>query len=140
MTYALAWPLQEGIYQCLTGDAAVSALVGSRIYDAALPKDAEPEPDGVYLTLGDEVTRDWSTATDQGAAHLVTVSVHAPRHGFSDAKIAAGAVSDALLNTPVGMSRGRVVLISFVDARTRRTGSALRRIDLRFRVITEDTV
>lgn len=141
MTYALSWPLQQGVYQLLSADAGLAALADGRVYDAPLPPEAEAEPDGVYITLGDETVRDWSTQTDRGAEHLFGISVHAPRRGFAAAKQAAGAVSDALLGGAVTLDRGRVVLIRFVDARTRRKeNGALRRIDLRFRITVEDTV
>ncbi|MCL5775587.1 DUF3168 domain-containing protein [Limibaculum sp. FT325] len=52
----------------------------------------------------------------------------------------AGAVSDALLGAPLALERGRAVLVSFVSARTKREErDTLRRIDLRFRVLVEDT-
>lgn len=141
MTYALSWPLQEGVFQLLRSDPGVAVLVGTRIYDAPPPLEAEADPDGVYVTIGDERAQDWSTATDNGAAHLLAISVHAPRRGFSEAKQAAGAISDAMLRESIAISRGRVVLVRFVDARTRRgEGDALRRIDMRFRVTVEDTV
>lgn len=141
MTYALSWPLQQAVYQLLSGDAAVAGLVGGRIYDAPLPVGAEPEPEGLYVTVGDERVEDWSTATDRGAAHLLTIAVHAPRRGFAEAKEAAGAISDALLGGALTLSRGRAVLVRFAGARTRRgEGDALRRIEMRFRVTVEDTV
>lgn len=139
MTYALSWPLQEGVFQLLSNDAGVAALVGGRIYDAPPSLDAETDPEGIFVTIGDESARDWSTATDQGAAHLLTIAVHAPRRGFAEAKQAAGAISDAMLGGAVAISRGSVVLVRFIDARTRRAeGDAMRRIEMRFRVIAED--
>lgn len=141
MTYALSWPLQQAVYQLLSADAGVAALVGTRIYDAPLPPDAEAEPDGLYVTIGDERVEDWSTATDRGAAHTLTIAVHAPRRGFAEAKQAAGAISDALLGGTLALSRGRAVLVRFAGARTRREeNDALRRIEMRFRVTLEDTV
>jgi hypothetical protein len=141
MTYALSWPLQEGVFQLLSNDAGVAAHVGGRIYDAPLPSEAESEPDGIYVTLGDETVRDWSTATDNGAQHLLTIAVYAPRRGFAEAKQAAGAISDALQAGEINMSRGRVILLRFVAARTGRgEGDALRRIEMRFQVTVEDTV
>lgn len=141
MTYAVAWPLQQGVYQLLAADPAVQALVGTRIYDAPVPLAEEAVPDGVYVTLGDERATDWSTATDRGAEHLITIAVHAPRRGFAEAKQAAGAISDALLAGGFTLSRGRVVQVRFADARTARDeGDALRQIVLRFRVVVEDTV
>jgi hypothetical protein len=140
MTYALSWPLQQGVFVLLSNDPGVAARAGGRVHDAPPPPEAEADPDGVYITLGDETARDWSTATDHGAVHLVTISVHAPRRGFAAAKQAAGAVSDALLGGTISLSRGRVVLARFVEARTRREeNGALRRIEMRFRISVEDT-
>ena len=141
MTYALSWPLQEGVFQLLSTDAGVATHVSDRIYDAPPSLDAEADPDGIYVTIGDERVEDWSTATDQGAAHLLTIAVHAPRRGFAEAKQAAGAISDAMLGGGIAMSRGRVIQVRFVDARTRRgEGDALRRVEMRFRVTAEDTI
>lgn len=141
MTYALSWPLQQAVYQLLSADAALAALVGTRIYDATVPLSEEAEPEGLYLTIGDERVEDWSTSTDRGAAHMLTIAVHAPRRGFAEAKQAAGAVSDALLGGTLSLSRGRAVLVRFAGARTRRAeNDALRRIEMRFRVTVEDTV
>ena len=141
MTYALSWPLQEGVFQLLSADVGVAALVGGRIYDAPPSLEAETDPDGIYVTIGDESARNWSTASDHGAAHLLTIAVHAPRRGFAEAKQAAGAISDAMLGGAITMSRGQVILVSFVSARTRRAeGDAVRRVEMRFRVTVEDTV
>lgn len=138
MTYALAWPLQEAVFGLLSGDAGLAALV-SGIYDAAPQQMAEA--DGLYVTLGDELAEDWSTATDAGALHTVLISVHAPRRGFSDAKQVAGRVSDLMTGGTMAPSRGLVIQTRFVDARTARAeNDALRRIDMRFRVTVEDTV
>ncbi|MEM8790801.1 MAG: DUF3168 domain-containing protein [Pseudomonadota bacterium] len=139
MTYALAWPLQEAVFQLLSGDAGLTALVGG-IYDAAPQQVSDAAVDGLYVTIGDEVAEDWRTATDTGALHTLLISVHAPRRGFADAKQAAGLISDLLVGAEPAMSRGRIVQIRFIDARTARAeNDALRRIDLRFRITLEDT-
>lgn len=141
MTYALAWPLQQAVFQLLSSDPAVSAAVGGRIYDAPLPAEAEADPEGPWVTLGDERVEDWSTASDRGAVHRLTITVHAPHRGFAEAKQAAGAISEALLGGALTLSRGRVVQVGFLGARTRRAeGDALRSIELRFRVALEDTL
>ncbi len=141
MTYALSWPLQQGVFQLLSATPGVASLVGGRIYDAPLPTEAEADPEALWVTIGDESVADWSTASDRGAAHDLTIAVHAPRRGFAEAKQAAGAISDALLDGQIAMSRGRAVQVRFTGARTRREeGDALRRIEMRFRVIVEDTI
>ena len=138
MTYALAWPLQEAIFQALCHDQTCATFFEHRVFDAPPPLIGDAAPEGLYLTLGDEEAIDWSTAGGAGAEHLVTLSVHAPRRGFSEAKQAAAAVSEALL-AGLAPVRGTVANIRFVDARTaREENDALRRIDMRFRIRIED--
>jgi hypothetical protein len=141
MTCALSWPLQQALHAAIAGDASCAAIFGPRIFDAAPPHAADAAAEGLYLTMGDETVADWSTATDRGARHTVTLVVHAPRHGFAEAKQAAAAVSDVVLDAPLAPSRGRVVDSRFIGARTRRTESnALRQVEMRFSITLEDTV
>ena len=141
MTYALAWPLQEGLYSLICADPSCAEAFGFNVFDAAPPgSDAGLVPEGVYLTFGDEDVADWSTATTNGAVHMVTMTIHAPRRGFAEAKKAASAVSDAVMSGALTLSRGKVVTVRFVDARTRRAeADALRQIDMRFRITVEDS-
>lgn len=140
MTYALAWPLQEAVYQALAGDPAVASFVAGRIYDAPPPTSELGPETSPYITLGDELVDDWSTADGHGARHTFAVSVHAERRGFADAKRCAGAVSDLLTNAMPGLNRGRIVQARFLDARTRRAqGDAFRTISMRFQFLLEDT-
>lgn len=141
MTYALSWPLQEAIFAVICEDDLCNTFFDHRVFDAPPPFVGEAAPEGLYLTLGDEQAQDWSTGSDSGAVHIVTLTVHAPRRGFSDAKRAAAALSDALLRADFTLTRGRVVNARFVDAKTRRTeADALRQIEMRFRIIVEDTL
>lgn len=141
MTYALAWALQQGLYQLLTTDAACVSVFGGRVYDAAPPFGPDAEAEGVYLTLGEEEARDWSTGSDTGAEHLVRLDVHAPRQSYGEAKAAAAAVSDAVLSGTMTLPRGRQINARFVDAKTGRDEAGrLRRIEMRFRIVLEDTL
>lgn len=136
MSYAMAAPLQAAIYQRLTGDPALAALVGTAIYDV-VPDG--PVPD-LYVTLGEEDVRDRSDQTGAGALHDFTVRVVTAEAGFQRAKAAAGAISDALVEAPPpAMGRGRIVGLWFLRARARRIdGGDQRRIELRFRAHLED--
>ena len=139
MTYALSWPLQEAIFGQLCADAVCASHFGHRVFDSPPPLIGDATPEGLYLVLGDEEVADWSTADTAGAQHIMTLSVYAPRRGYSEAKQAAAAVSDALLDSTPAMSRGRIVNLRFIDAKTHRAeGDALRWIDLRFRIVVED--
>lgn len=140
MTYALAWPLQQALYDAIRADPECAGYLGDRIYDAAPPWDGDAGAGGLYLTLGDETASDWSTGSDRGARHQVVLTVHAPRRGFAEAKQAAAAVADVVLEGPVMPARGRIVSVRFQGARTRRAeGDALRQVEMRFAVTMEDT-
>ncbi|MEM9145798.1 MAG: DUF3168 domain-containing protein [Pseudomonadota bacterium] len=138
MTYALAWPLQQAVFQRLAADAGVTALLGDRLYDAP-PQDAAATE--MHLTLGDETATDWSTGTGGGAEHRLTLLIHAPARGFAEAKQAAAAICDALLGAELSLTRGHVVCIGFLAAETARAQTdRVRQIALRFRILVEDTV
>jgi len=135
MSYGMAAALQSAIWQRLSGDAALASLVGGAIFDAA-PQGAVPD---LYVTLGPEDVRERGDATAAGAEHRITVSVVSAEAGFLVAKQTAGAVSDALEGTALSLDRERLVSLSFLRARARRSRDAQRRrIDLTFRARVDD--
>ena len=135
MSYGVAAALQTAIYQALTGDAVLSGLVGSDIYDA-IPAGSVP---ALYVALGPELARDRSDKTGDGAEHEFTVSVVTDSAGFAQAKEAAAAVSDALVDADLALSRGSLVSLNFYRAKAARIGSAdERRIDLIFKARVQD--
>lgn len=135
MSYALSAPLQEAVYARLMADGALDDLVAGAIYDALPPG----TPPVLYVVLGPEKVKDRSDQTGRGALHDFTVSVVTEGQGFAAVKAAAGAVSDALLGTPLGLARGTLVSLDFLTAKAARVSSgALRQIDLTFRARVED--
>lgn len=134
MSYGIAAALQRAVYERLSNDAALAALVGTAIFDAPPPGPLPP----IYVALGPEEARARGDGTGAGAWHVFTVSVVTGAAGFLAAKDAAGAVSDALAGALPGLARGRLVALHFDRARARREGG-LRRIDLRFRARVEET-
>ncbi len=137
MSYAVSAALQAAIYQRLVGDPAVTALVGDAVYDT-LPSGPRPE---LYVALGPEQVRDQSDKTGDGALHDLTISVVSDLSGFSRAKDVAGAVSDALHDADLTLSRGTLVFLNFYRARaTRARSGETRRIDMTFRArVSDDT-
>ncbi|MDF2232956.1 DUF3168 domain-containing protein [Albimonas sp. CAU 1670] len=125
--------MQEAVYSVLTGSAALSALVGERIYDAAPHSDAPDATAGVFVTLGDERVSNWSAQGLSGAIHDFSVTVHGSDEGFAAAKVAAEAVSAAVLGPLPPLSQGRVATADFRGARARRERAGGRAIELRFR-------
>ncbi|MBU2982735.1 DUF3168 domain-containing protein [Lentibacter algarum] len=135
MSYAVSSPLQAAVYQQLAGDAALSTLVGTAIYDA-LPSGSLP---ATYIALGPEAAYDKSDKTGAGAEHVFTISVVTDSAGFQAAKDVAGAVSDALVDADLTLTRGKLIYLNFDRASATREGTgATRRIDLRFRARVQD--
>lgn len=135
MSYQLAPALQTAIFQHLSGDAALSAFLGSAIYDAIPPA----TPPSTYVLIGPEEVTDASDKTGHGAEHRLTISVLTNATGFLPAKEIAARITE-LLDTPaLALTRGRLVAMWFDRAEARKIeGDQTRRIDLRFRARVED--
>ncbi|WP_425039194.1 DUF3168 domain-containing protein [Primorskyibacter sp. S187A] len=135
MSYAVSAALQAAVFQTLATDATLNNVVGSAVYDA-LPAGQLPP---IYVTLGAEQVRDASDKTGNGATHDIGLSVVTESAGFQQAKEAAAAISDALVDQPLTLSRGRLVSLQFLRAVAKRDQAGLqRRIDLTFRARVED--
>ena len=133
MSFGPSAALQAAIYERLSSDARVAALVGPAIYDA--PPAGRLPP--LWVSLGAEEVRDRSDVSGPGAEHRLTISVVGEATGFAQAKEAAAAIGDALTGADLALARGRLVGIRFVAARARQGGTG-RRIDLSFRARTQD--
>jgi hypothetical protein len=130
MSYAMSAALQTAIYQRLIGDPTLTGLVGSAIFDALPAGDVPP----LYVTLGPETVRDQSDKTGAGALHELSILVVTQSAGFTQAKEAAAAVSDALVDAELSLTRGSLVSLNFLKASAARVGSGdTRRITLIFR-------
>ena len=135
MSYGVAAALQAAVYQKLLADAALGALVGGAVYDAVPPGTTT----GTYVSLGPEDVLDASDKTGDGATHDFVISVITDEAGFALAKAVAAAVSDALVDADLTLTRGRLVWLHFVKAQAKRLDAgAARRIDLRFAARVED--
>ncbi len=136
MSYGVSAALQEAIYQRLYNDAALMMIVGTHVYDA-LPSGTLPP---LYVVLGPETVKDLSDKTGSGALHELTVSVVTDAAGFAQAKSAAAAVSDALVNADLALMRGILLSMQFYKAKAARVGTGdVRQIDLIFRARVADS-
>ncbi|MFN4099532.1 MAG: DUF3168 domain-containing protein [Pararhodobacter sp.] len=135
MSYQSAAALQVALYDLLTADTALAALVSGGIFDAPPPA----TPQGTYGVIGEEDVIDRSDVTGPGAEHRVLVQVVSDAAGFATAKAAAARIAEILPGAAPALTQGRVVAIWFHQAQARRAeGATLRRIDLRFRVRIEN--
>jgi len=137
MSYAMSAALQEAVFMNLSGNGALVALVAG-IYDAPPAGDSTP-PIGTYITLGDEVAKDRSSAGHSGCTLDFEVNVHSDFAGYSAAKEVAGLVVDSLDWADLTLSRGALVNLKFLKSRARRGAAPeTRRIALVFRAILDD--
>ncbi|MEP5730948.1 MAG: DUF3168 domain-containing protein [Sulfitobacter sp.] len=135
MSFAMSGPLQKAVYDALRADTSLGLIVGGAVYDA-VPKGALPQ---IYVLLGTETVTDASDGSGNGAVHRFTVSVVTTTPGFAQAKAAAGAVSDALQDADLTLSRGKLVTLRFDRARAVQiNGASTRQIDLRFNARVQD--
>lgn len=134
MSYRASSALQSAVYQQLANDAALQALVGSNIYDA-LPTGVLPS---LYVSLGPEEAKDYSSKTDGAARHDFVISVISEASGFQTAKEVAAAISDALVDAPLTLTAGVLTGLWFLKAKAARIGNDdMRRIDLTFRAAVD---
>ena len=128
------WALQEQIHSVLTSDATVTQLLGgARVYDD-VPR-GEPLP---YLTFGRSTLRDWSTATDAGGEHVVTLHVWSEGGGRKQALAIMDAARKALHDVAMPLTDHRLVNLrhEFSQARREADGETIHGI-VRLRATTE---
>lgn len=128
-----ALDLQRSLYQLLRNDSTLSAaLGGARIYDD-VPQRAELP----YVTFGQSVTRDWSTGTETGHEHLLTLHVWSRVPGRKKLHEIMELLAQRL-QQPFGLLEHRVVNVrhELSEARRDPDGELYHGV-VRFRVVTE---
>jgi hypothetical protein len=126
--------LQRAIFQKLASDPGmVAALGGPRIYD-----DVPARAEFPFLTFGQATERDWSTGTDAGHEHLITLDVWSRGRGRKEAETALAAAREALHDQALTLVGHRLINLRHEQSEMRRDsdgetfhGTA------RFRAVTE---
>lgn len=130
-----AFALQKAFHSRLTADAALLAVLGGpRIYD-----DVPQRAEFPYMTFGQSVERDWSTASENGSEHTITLHVWSRAHGRREALAILSAARHALLDANVTIEGHRLINLrhEFSDARRDPDGETYHGT-ARFRAITEE--
>ncbi len=71
MPLSAPWETQKSIYQTLTQNTEIITLLGgAKIYDHVPQRASYP-----YITFGQTIERDWSTATEDGSEHLILLHI-----------------------------------------------------------------
>jgi hypothetical protein len=134
MSTAAAAALRAAIHDSLVADAPLTSLLGgARIYD-------EPPKSVVfpYVTLGETRIADFSTGTETGEEHQLTLHVWSRQGGHREAHLIAGALLQALDDAPLTLADHRLINLRFALADVRREADGRTYHALvRFRAVTE---
>lgn len=134
MPEVASWALQRSLYQALANSLElVSLLGGVRVYDDA-PQSA-PYP---VITLGQSVIRDWSTGTEDGAEHSLTLHVWSRAGGKKQMQEIIEAIRSALHDQPLVLQDHYLVNLrhEFSEARLDPDGDTFHGV-VRYRAVTE---
>lgn len=129
-----AFELQKSIHARLSTDAGVLAsLGGARIYDDVPRGAAFP-----YVTFGQSTLRDWSTGSEDGHEHILTLHVWSRAKGERETHLIMAAMREALHEAPLAVTGHRLVNLrhEFSDAMRDADGETYHGI-LRYRAVTE---
>lgn len=134
MTASTGWSLQRGVYQALAGSPALGSLLGgTRIYDD--PPQAASYP---FITLGESTLRDWSTGTEDGAEHLLTLHVWSRSGGKKQVQDIIEEIKSALHDRPLSLIDHHLVNLrnEFSEVRPDPDGDTFHGV-VRYRAVTE---
>jgi len=134
MPTAASAALRAAVHDALAADAALTALLGGpKVYDE--PPRAAAFP---YVTLGETRIADFSTGTENGAEHQLTLHAWSRQGGHKEAHMIAGALLAALDDAPLALTDHTLVNFRFAVADVRREADGRTYHALvRFRAVTE---
>lgn len=129
-----ALDLQRSLYRLLRDHAPLAALLGgARIYDD-VPQRAELP----YVTFGQSLVRDWSTGSESGHEHSVTLHVWSRAAGRKEVHEIMALLVGLLHDQSPALAEHRIVNLrhEFSEARRDADGEIYRGI-VRYRIVTE---
>jgi Protein of unknown function (DUF3168) len=99
------WALQVALHATLLADTALTTLLGgNKVYDHVSRSRTYP-----YITFGQSTQRDWSTGTETGSEHAITLHVWSQDGGRQQAAEILDAVRAALHDQPLTLAGHRLV-------------------------------
>lgn len=129
-----SFALRKAVYARLTGTPALIALLGgARIHDE-VPRALEPP----CIATGEGSVADWSTSSDRGHEHRLSLSIWSKEGGAREALAIANTVIAALEAMPAALDGHRLVNLVAVATDVRREAERrLVRATIRIRAVTE---
>ncbi len=136
MAFSTEVKLRKAIRDALIADATLAAkLGGPHVYD-----EAPRNQGGAYVVFTQGEARDWSTMTDQGAEHLLTLEVWSQKSGAREALEISGQVADILHEAPLPMTGASCVHARIISVETlRQNANRFVRARIRLRALVEFT-
>ena len=134
MTMPAYAALRAAIHDALIADASLlSVLGGPKIYDE--PPRAAAFP---YVTLGEARITDFSTGSEAGEEHQLTLHAWSRQGGHKEAHIIAGALLQALDDAALALADHALINLRFsvADVRREADGRTYHAL-VRFRAVTE---
>lgn len=126
--------LQKALFEALKNDGElIESLGGERVYDHVPPKTPFP-----YITLGETLSHDWSTASEPGAEHFLNIQIWAREAGRKRVLDIAAHIATRLAEGILVLEGHRLVNLMLTEVLARNTdglGSYLG--TMRYRAVTE---
>lgn len=129
-----SWALQRSIYQTLSNAPELtSRLGGEGIYDNPPPAAEFP-----FITIGQSVNQDWSTGTEDGNEHSVTLHIWSRADSALEVHEITQLVRDLLHDQAISLDDHYLINLrhEFSQARIDPDGETLHGI-VRYRAVTE---
>jgi hypothetical protein len=134
MTESAGWQVQKSIVGALKSDVALIALLGGeRIYDSVPRQASYP-----FVVYGQSIASDWSTSSERGDEHLLTLHVWTKSGGKRDVFRIMNEVRRVLGEVELALTDHRLVNLRPIseDARLDEDGRTYHGL-LRLRAVTE---
>lgn len=125
--------LHKALLEHLRADAALAALVGSRIWDA--PPEA---PDWPYVLFGRTESRPWGGLEGEGVEHVVSLTCHSRFEGGEEARAIVAAMRERLHGAAPALEGWRLVNLraTYADVFRAASGRVVQGV-VRVRAVTE---
>lgn len=131
-----ALSLQRAVFSALTASEDIKDIVDDppRVFDTVPRGAAFP-----YIVIGDDQQFDWSTATEKGSEHRLTIHVWSRAPGAKEARVAAQAVVDALDGAALVVPGFTLVNLRWLEGETLREndGETIHG-QIKFRAVVEE--
>lgn len=126
--------LQKAIVSALRGDPALTALLGGeKLFDHAPASVAFP-----YLTFGRASLYDWSTATEDGSEHLLTLHAWSKGKGRKEALAIMQRLTELLHDRPLALAGFSLVNLRLESSEVRHDDDQdVHHAAMRFRGVVE---